>query len=140
MVVRLIVVMVVALFVAAACSDDDSNDDDGAAASTVCGERANLQQSISDLSDLGVVAEGTNGLNAAVDDVKSDAESLAAVVSGDVADEAEALTDAIDLADETFSTLDDESLLTATAEVALAIGNVAIAADELITALAVECD
>ena len=54
--------------------------------------------------------------------------------------EVDDLNAAIDRAEETFNNLDDESLLAATAEVALTIADVAIAGEALVTALAVECD
>ncbi len=142
MVIRVIVVLIVALFVAAACSDDDSDGDgSGTPAPSICDERNTLQQSVEDLAQLDVIAVGTDGLNAATERVKSDAQSLATLVSADVADEAAALNAAIELADATFSTLDDqESLLAATAEVALAIASVAVTGDDLLSALSVECD
>ncbi len=142
MVIRVIVVLIVALFVAAACSDDDSDGDgSGTPTPSICDERDTLQQSVEDLAQLDVIAVGTDGLNAATERVKSDAQSLATLVSADVADEAAALNAAIELADATFSTLDDqESLLAATAEVALAIASVAVTGDDLLSALSVECD
>ena len=144
MVIRVIGVLIVSLFVAAACSDDDSNGDgvgNGTATPSVCDERDTLRQSVEDLAQLDVIAVGTNGLNAATERVKSDAQSLATLVSADVADEADALAVAIELADATFSTLDDqESLLAATAKVALAIASVAVTGDDLVRALSFECD
>ena len=143
MVIRVIVVLIVALLasVAAACGDDDSSSDTGdTSTASVCDQRDNLNQSVNDLADLDVIAGGTDSLNAAVDRVESDLDSLAAVTSSDVQTEVDDLNEAIDRADETFSNLDDESLLAATAEVALTIADVAIAGEALVTALAVECD
>ena len=143
MVVRVIVVLIVALLasVAAACGDDDDSSDTGSTSTpSVCDQRDNLDQSVNDLADLDVIAGGTDSLNAAIARVESDVESLAAVTSSEVEAEVDALNDAIELADDTFSTLNDESLLAATAQVALAIANVAIAGEALVTALAVECD
>jgi hypothetical protein len=57
-----------------------------------------------------------------------------------VADDAAVLTDAIEQADETFSTLEDqESLLAAATDVGLVIAQVATAADGLKEALSFEC-
>jgi len=143
MVIRVIVVLIVALLasVAAACGDDDSSSDTGdTSTASVCDQRDNLNQSVNDLADLDVIAGGTDSLNAAVDRVESDLDSLAAVTSSEVQAEVDDLNEAIDRADETFSNLDDESLLAATAEVALTIADVAIAGEALVTALAVECD
>ena len=141
MIIRVIVVLAVSLIVAAACSDDDSNGDaNGTAAPSVCDQADTLQQSVDELAQLDVIAAGTNGLNAAVDQVRVDVESLSALVGTETADEAAALTDAIDQADETFSTLEDqESLLAATADVALVIAQVATAANEVVEALSFEC-
>ena len=143
MVIRVIVVLIVALLasVAAACGDDDdSSDTGGASTPSVCDQRDSLNQSLNDLTELDVIAGGTDSLNAAVDRVESDLDSLAATTSSEVQAEVDDLNDAIDRADETFSDLDDESLLAATAQVALTIADVAIAGEALVTALAVECD
>ncbi len=143
MVVRVIVVLIVALLasVAAACGDDDDSSDTGSTPTpSVCDQRDNLDQSVNDLVELDVIAGGTDSLNAAIDRVESDIDSLAAVTSSEVEAEVDDLNDAIDRADETFSDLDDESLLAATAQVALTIADVAIAGEALVTALAVECD
>ena len=141
MIVRVIVVLAVSLIVAAACSNDDSNGDaNGTAAPSVCDQADTLQQSVDDLAQLDVIAAGTNGLNAAIDQVRSDVESLSVLVGTDVADEAAVLTDAVEQADETFSTLENqESLLAATADVGLVIAQVATAADGLKEALSFEC-
>ncbi len=141
MIIRVIVVFAVSLIVAAACSNGDSNGDaNGTAAPSVCDEADTLQQSVDDLAQLDVIAAGSDGLNAAIDQVRSDVESLSVLVGTDVADEAAVLTDAVEQADETFSTLEDqESLLAATADVALVIVQVATAADGLKEALSFEC-
>ena len=143
MVIRVIVVLIVALLasVAAACGDDDdSGDTGGASTPSVCDQRDNLNESVNDLAGLDVISGGTDSLNAAIERVESDVESLAAVTSSEVQAEVDDLNAAIERADETFSDLDDESLLAATAQVALTIADVAIAGEALVTALAVECD
>ena len=141
MVVRIIVIMVVALFVAAACSDDDSNGDGGdTSTASVCDQREALEQSVNDLAELDVIAGGTDSLNAAIDRVESDLDSLASATSADVQAEVDDLNEAIDQTEETFSNLDDESFLAASAEVLISVVNVASAGDALVTALAVECD
>ena len=143
MVIRVIVVLIVALLasVAAACGDDDdSSDTGGASTPSVCDQRDNLNESVNDLAGLDVISGGTDSLNAAIERVESDVESLAAVTSSEVQAEVDDLNAAIERADETFSDLDDESLLAATAQVALTIADVAIAGEALVTALAVECD
>ncbi|MCI0820526.1 MAG: hypothetical protein J4O12_09595 [Chloroflexi bacterium] len=136
-------VLIVALLasVAAACGDDDdSSDTGGASTPSVCDQRDSLNQSVNDLTELDVIAGGTDSLNAAVDRVESDLDSLAATTSSEVQAEVDDLNDAIDRAEETFADLDDESLLAATAEVAVTVLDVTIAADALVTALAIECN
>jgi len=141
MIVRVIVILAGALIVAAACSDGDSNGGgNGTAAPSVCDRADTLEQSVDELAQLDVIAVGLDGLNAAREQVRSDAESLTVLVGTEVADDAAVLTDAIEQADETFSTLEDqESLLAATAEVGLVIAQVATAADGLKEALSFEC-
>ena len=141
MIIRVIVVLSVSLIVAAACSDGDNNGDgNGTAAPSVCDRADTIQQSVDELAQLDVIAVGIDGLNAAVDQVTVDVESLSMLVGTETADEAGALKDAIEQADEIFSTLEDqESLLAATADVGLVIAQVATAADGLKEALSFEC-
>ena len=140
MAIRVIVVLIVAVLasVAAACGDDDGGSDSTPTPS-VCDQRDNLNQSVNDLTELDVIAGGTDSLNAAVDRVESDLDNLAETTSSEVQAEVDDLNDAIDRAEETFNNLDDESLLAATAEVTLTIADLAIAGEALATALAVEC-
>ena len=143
MVIRVIVVLIVALLasVAAACGDDDdSSDTGGASTPSVCDQRDSLNQSVNDLTELDVIAGGTDSLNAAVDRVESDLDSLAATTSSEVQAEVDDLNDAIDRAEETFADLDDEGLPAAVADVAATVFDVTTAVDALVTALAVECD
>ncbi|MCI0833036.1 MAG: hypothetical protein J4N72_10390, partial [Chloroflexi bacterium] len=80
-------VLIVALLasVAAACGDDDdSSDTGGASTPSVCDQRDSLNQSVNDLTELDVIAGGTDSLNAAVDRVESDLDSLAATTSSEV--------------------------------------------------------
>ncbi len=141
MMIRVIVVLTGALFVAAACTSGNGNGNgNGTAVPAVCDRADNLQQSVDELAQLDVIAVGQNGLNAAFEQVRSEAESLSVLVGTEVADDAAVLTDALEQADETFSTLEDqESLLAATADVGLVIAQVATAADGLKEALSFEC-
>ena len=73
-----------------ACGDD-SDDDSGQ--SDVCNARDSLDQSVQNLKDVNITEGGLSSLESAVDDVKTDAETLADSGSGDVKTDAQALED-----------------------------------------------
>ena len=130
------VVLLASLLLATACSDDDDSGDGNTTPSpSVCDQADALEQSVDDLVRLDVVAVGSDGLDAAIDQVKSDVESLAVTASDDVSAETTALTNSIDQADESFSSLDEASLLASVADVTLAVAGVATATDNLVSAL-----
>ena len=133
LILGLTVVSLASLFLAAACSDDD--DSDSTPTPSVCDQANALEQSVNELTQLDVAAVGSDGLDAAIDQVKSDGEALAATTATDVSAETTALTNAIEQADETFSSLDEASLLGSIADVTLAIAGVATATDNLVNAL-----
>jgi hypothetical protein len=123
----------------AACSDDN---DDGDATPTpdVCEQSEAVRQSVEDLASLDVIASGTDGLNAAVDNVRTEVSSLKETVSDDVEPEVEALETAIDDARDAFANIDSDAALSARiADVENALGGIATAAADLRTALDNEC-
>ena len=66
-----------------------------AASGDACADREALRSSVAALVDVDVVAEGTNGLTAAVDAVKSDLESVRASAGSAVGPQVQAVQDAI---------------------------------------------
>ncbi len=60
-----------------------------------CADRAALRDSIAALADVDVIAEGTNGLTAAVDKVKSDLDIVRASAGSVVGPQVQAVQDAI---------------------------------------------
>jgi DNA repair ATPase RecN len=133
----LLAVAFVALGIAG-CSDDD--DDSATPTPSVCEQADTLEQSVEDLTSLDVIASGTDGLTAAVDQVRTDAEALKQTASDAIAPEVDALTTAIDDARETVSSLDsDASLSSRIAEIESALEGIATAADNLKDALDQEC-
>jgi hypothetical protein len=67
----------------------------GAASGDACADREALRASVAALTDVDVVAEGTNGLTAAVDAVKSDLEKVRGSAGSEVAPQVQAVQDAI---------------------------------------------
>jgi len=88
---------------AAACSDDDEP--------SVCDREKALEQSVQELRDLDVVATGTDGLNAAIDNVKTDADGLKEAVRADLEPEVDALESAVSDAQDTLSGIDGDATL-----------------------------
>jgi hypothetical protein len=137
----LFAVLVAALTFAAACSDDDDDDDTGGTATaSVCDEAQAVQDSVAELSDLDVLAEGTNALSAAVTDVKTELADLRGAVSADVEDEVEAMESAVTDAEEILSGIEDDATLNEMIDdVQSALTGIATAATALDTALQNDC-
>ena len=91
----------------ASCSDDSESSSETTAAPTTteaptttvadtCADAEALQSSVAALEDIDVVAEGTNGLTAAVDQVKTDLEAFGASASEELQPDVEALQTGVD--------------------------------------------
>ncbi len=128
----------IAIF-AIACGDDD-NDSSATPTPSVCDAEEALDQAVTNLADLDVVSEGTNALNAAVADVKTELGDLKTAVGSDVADEVDALDTAVSDAEETLSGIDNDATLNEKIDaVQSAFTGVATAAADLKDALSQEC-
>lgn len=81
---------------AVACSDDD----DQSAQERYCEAGASLESSVNELLNLDVIAEGTSGVETAVDAVEEDVDELRDSATDAAADEVDALSNALsDLGD-----------------------------------------
>jgi len=128
----------IAIF-AIACGDDD-NDSTATPTPSVCDAEEALDQAVTNLTDLDVVSEGTNALNAAVADVKTELGDLKTAVGSDVADEVDALDTAVSDAEETLSGIDNDATLNEKIDaVQSAFTGVATAGADLKDALSQEC-
>ena len=130
---------------AAACGDDDDDDggdnggDDTGSADTVCQEKEELDSAVASLTDVDVIAEGTEALNASLANVRTSLDNLGDSVSDEVADEVEGMETAVDDAEEILSDLDDASLNEQIDAVQSALTGVATASVALGTALQEDC-
>jgi hypothetical protein len=88
----------------AACSDDD----EPSAQEQYCDAGESLQSSVNALVDLDVVAEGTNGVEAAVGQVADDVDELRSSASDAAAEEVDALETAVDDLGDSLSDLSGE--------------------------------
>lgn len=87
----------------ASCGDDDES-----AQEKYCAAGESLESSLGALTDLDLIAEGTDGLNAAVDEVRSDLEELGDSADEAAADEVDALEDSVDELEDAISALGGE--------------------------------
>lgn len=76
------------------CGDDDG--DEASPQDDYCAAAEELQTSVGSLTDLDVVAEGTNGLESAVNDVRDDVTELRDSAGEAAGDELDALGQSID--------------------------------------------
>src|SRR5262245_33735473 len=81
-------VLAVVLSLAAACGDDDngggSGSDQASSEEDACTQAEDLKDSVAALSDVNLTEEGTNSLDAAVDEIEQNADDLASTVSDDL--------------------------------------------------------
>lgn len=134
-------VMASLLVLATACGDDDDADRTGDEASAVCDAKDELDSSVNALGDLDVSAEGTNAVDAAVDDVRDDIEAVRDAAQGDVDDEVEDVESAFDELEAAVATFgDQESTGAAVAGVSSAVADLATAVGALFDALPQDCD
>ena len=87
-VVRRLVACVVLGIVLVSCGDDDDSSSD------VCADREALRTSVDALTNVDVVAEGTNGVTAAVSDVKDDLAALRSSAGAELEPQVQAVQDA----------------------------------------------
>ena len=124
-------VMLVAAVVAAGCGSDD----DESAQDRYCAAGASFESSLDELAGLDLVAEGTDGLNAAVDQVQSDLDDLRDSASDAAADEVSALEEAVDDLTDAISTLGGDLTSDNASAVGTAIDNVSAAAQSVLDTL-----
>ena len=119
--------MLVGVVVAAGCGSDD----DESAQDRYCAAGESLESSLDELASLDLVAAGTDGLTAAVDEVHSDLDELRDAASDAAADEVGALEQAVDGLDEAISTLGGDLTSDNATAVGTAIDNVSAAAQSV---------
>lgn len=121
------VAMLTGVLVVAGCGSDD----DESAQDRYCAAGESLETSLDELADLDLVAEGTDGLTAAVDQVQSDLADLRDSASDAAADEVSALEQAVDDLNDAISALDGDLTSDNASSVGAAIENVATAAQSV---------
>ena len=87
----------------------------------MCADRDALRTSVDALTNLDVVAEGTNGLTAAVTDVKDDVAALGSSAGSELQPQVQAVQDAVDELETAVANIDSggaAAAVTAVADVA----------------------
>ena len=125
------VAMLTGVLVVAGCGSDD----DESAQDQYCAAGESLETSLDELADLDLVAEGTDGVTAAVDEVQSDLDDLRDSASDAAADEVGALEQAVDGLNDAISTLGGDLTSDNATAVSTAIENVAAAAQSVLDTL-----
>jgi hypothetical protein len=132
---RVVVVCVALTAVVASCGGDDDDDSSSAATTTtasVCADREALQTSVDSLQDVDLVAEGTNGVNAAIDGVQEDLTALQTSAGAELQPEVQAVQDDIDELKTAAENLDSGGA----ADAAAAVSGVVSSAGTLLDSLA----
>ena len=124
------VAMLAGVLVVAGCGSDGESAQD-----QYCAAGESLETSLDELADLDLVAEGTDGLTAAVDQVRSDLADLRDSASDAAADEVGALEQAVDGLNDAISALGGELTSDNASAVGAAIENVAVATQSVLDTL-----
>lgn len=124
------VAMLAGVLVVAGCGSDGESAQD-----QYCAAGESLETSLDELADLDLVAEGTDGLTAAVDQVRSDLADLRDSASDAAADEVGALEQAVDDLNDAISALGGELTSDNASSVGAAIENVAAATQSVLDTL-----
>ena len=103
----------------------------GGASQDACADRDALRSSVAALADVDVVAEGTNGLTAAVDVVTSDLEKVRASAGSEFEPQVQAVQDAIAATEAGLQNVGEGGA----AEVATALSDLSTATTNLLTSL-----
>lgn len=114
----------------AGCGDDDKSSQE-----TYCEAGESLESSVAALVNLDLIAEGTDGLNAALDSVEGDLEELRDAASDAAADEVDALRGSVEELESSISTLGGEITLENVSALGTAVENVATSAQGVYTTL-----
>lgn len=124
-----VVAVMLGVVLVAGCGDDES------AQERYCNAGESLRTSLSALTSLDLVAEGTNGLESAIDQVKDDLDDLQDAASDAAADDVDAFDDAVDALDSAFSDLGGDLTAENATAVGTAIQNVSTAAQAVFATL-----
>ena len=118
-VVRRLVACVALGVVLVSCGDDDDSSSD------VCADREALRESVDALANVDVVAEGTNGVTAAVSEVEDDLAALRSSASDELEPQVQAVQEAVDELETAAADVDSGGASAAVAAVSELTGSVA---------------
>ncbi len=122
----------------AACSSSSSSS--ATATPSVCDQKDAVQQSLTDLANTDVVNTGTDGLTAAIDNVKTDLDQLKTSAQADLQPQIDSLENAASDAKDTLSNLgNDASVNQKIDAVQQAITGVVSASNDLVDNLQSKC-
>jgi hypothetical protein len=133
-IVRIVVAIAATSVMVAGCSDDDESSSatsPAASEADVCDARDALQRSLEALKDVDVRAEGTGGVEAAINGVKDDLEALVDSVGEELKPEVESVQDAVDELEAAVTNLDSGGA----AKVLDAVSSLASSASTLVASL-----
>lgn len=145
-----IIGLLVTVLVAACSSDNDSSSSSGSTGSKsgsatasssadVCEDYANLESSLNNLTNLKLTAVGTDGLTAAVNDIKSDLTALKSSSKDQYSSQIDALNTAISNIQSTLSSLNGGSITSQLGTLATQVAAVGAAAVSLRNAVKGTC-
>ena len=142
-IVRLVVACMAIAMLGAACGDDDDDASSATEASSttaapsddVCADREALESSMDPLQDVDVAAEGTNGVEAALEDVTDDLAAVRSSAGAELQPEVQSVQDDIDQLETAAGNIDSDGA----AQAASAVSDLADSVATLLASLDEGC-
>jgi hypothetical protein len=138
LVTRALVLVVLALLVAA-CGDDSSSSDDTTPEEAFCASGEQFESDVAALTDMDIVADGTDAVSSAFDTLRDDTDALVATGQDIVSDDINDIEAAVDQLGAALDELSGDLTAANASEVLDAVTNISTAAQSLQTTLTENC-
>ena len=138
LVTRALVLVVLALLVAA-CGDDSSSSDDTTSEEAFCASGEQFESDVAALTDMDIVADGTDAVSSAFDTIRDDTDALVATGQDVASDDINSIEAAVDQLGAALDDLSGDLTAANASEVLDAVTNISTAAQSLQTTLTETC-
>jgi len=132
-------VLVVLALLLAACGDDSSSSDDTTSEEAFCASGEQFESDVAALTDMDIVADGTDAVSSAFDTIRDDTDALVATGQDVASDDINSIEAAVDQLGAALDDLSGDLTAANASEVLDAVTNISTAAQSLQTTLTETC-
>ena len=132
-------VLVVLALLVAACGDDSSSSDDTTSEEAFCASGEQFESDVAALTDMDIVADGTDAVSSAFDTIRDDTDALVATGQDVASDDINDIEAAVDQLGAALDDLSGDLTAANASEVLDAVTNISTAAQSLQTTLTETC-